>query len=117
MAFNFFYIMLTNIHYVLRSRQDGSYIAARPRPQSNGAQTDENQEKSANPRYLLLFQDYADGLTYLNTHAPDLADRFAVESVTQSQLKTVMGRWKFTGVGLVSDPLMPKVQFMGQFMG
>lgn len=100
--------MLTNIHYLLRSRQDGSYLAARPKPQMDG-----DQEKSANPGYLLLFQDYADGLTYLNTHAPDLADRFAVESVTQSQLKTVMGRWKFTGVGLVSDPLIPKVQFMG----
>lgn len=105
--------MLTNIHYLLRSRQDGSYLAARPRPQIDDTQANDPQEKSQNPGYLLLFQDYADGLTYLNTHAPDLADRFAVESVSQSQLKTVMGRWKFTGVGLVSDPLLPKIQFMG----
>ena len=100
--------MLTNIHYLLRSRQDGSYLVARPRPQSDG-----EQPPQANPGYLIMFQDHADGLSYLNAHAPDLAANFAVESVTQSQLKTIMERWKFQGVGVVSDPLLPKIQFMG----
>lgn len=60
-----------------------------------------------------MFQDYADGLSYLNAHAPDLAKNFAVESVTQPQLKSIMERWKFDGIGLVRDPLLPNIQFMG----
>lgn len=99
--------MLTNIHYLLRSRQDGSYLVARSRPR-----TDDAQSPPLKSGYLIMFQDHADGLSYLNTHAPDLAANFAVESVTQSQLKTIMERWKFKGLGLVSDPLLPKIQFM-----
>lgn len=100
--------MLTNIHYLLRSRQDGNYLVARPRPKTAGA-----PQNQPNAGYLIMFQDHADGLTYLNAHAPELATKFAVESVTQSQLKTIMARWEFEGIGLVSDPLLPKIQFMG----
>lgn len=100
--------MLTNIHYLLRSRQDGNYLVARPRPKTSG-----DDPQRPNPGYLIMFQDHADGLTYLNTHAPELATNFVVESVTQSQLKTIMARWEFEGIGLVSDPLLPKIQFMG----
>lgn len=100
--------MLTTIHYLLRSRQDGSYLVARPR-----LKVDDEQPPQSNAGYLIMFQDHADGLSYLNTHAPDLAANFAVESVTQLQLNTIMERWKFNGIGLVSDPLIPKIQFMG----
>ena len=99
--------MLTNIHYLLRSRQDGSYLVARPRFES-----DEEHPPQVNSGYLIMFQEHADGLSYLNAHAPDLAVQFAVESVNQSQLKIIMDRWKFQGIGLVSDPLLPKIQFM-----
>ena len=105
--------MFTNIHYLLRSRQDGSYLVARPRPQSaQSAQSDEAPAPQSNTGYLIMFQEHADGLSYLNAHAPDLAANFAIESVTQSQLKTIMARWKFQGIGMVSDPLLPKIQFL-----
>jgi hypothetical protein len=50
-------------------------------------------------------------LSYVNTHAPDVASRFAVESVTGTQLKNQLQRWGFAGVGLVQEPLEPKIQF------
>ncbi|NET49000.1 MAG: hypothetical protein F6K09_09800 [Merismopedia sp. SIO2A8] len=106
--------MLTTVYYLLRSRQDGSYLVARsnaqPLPQTSG----DRPEPPKNSGYLIVFQEYADGLSYLNAHAPDLASDFAVESMTQAQLKTVMQRLQFQGIGLVSDPLLPKVEFMSR---
>lgn len=100
--------MLTALYYLLRSRKDGSYLAAHPQGKAESNSPDENP----NAGYLILFQEYADGLSYLNTHAPDLAPDFAVESISETQLKGLMQRWQFQGVGLVTDPLLPKVEFM-----
>ncbi|MGK7889851.1 MAG: hypothetical protein AB4042_10990 [Leptolyngbyaceae cyanobacterium] len=98
--------MLTDLYYLLRSRKDGSYLVAHPHGRT------ENPSEEPDPGYLIMFQEYADGLSYLNTHAPDRASDFAVESVSKPQLKGLMQRWQFRGVGLVTDPLLPKVEFM-----
>lgn len=88
------------IHYLIRSHTDGQYLVARPRV---------NDEKA---EFLLLFQEHFEALSYLNTHASDLRDRFGVESASKTQLKSIIDRWGFTGVGLVEDALIPRIQFL-----
>lgn len=89
--------MLSQVHYLIRSRADGQYLAAKP-----------DGEKG----YLLTFREDFDARTYLNTHGSTLADRFGVESVSGTQLKGVLQRWGYAGVALVEDPLLPRVQFL-----
>lgn len=92
--------MYSQIYYLLRSKQDGRHLAARPEgPES---------EKT----FLLIFPADYDALSYLSTHAPEMRDRFAVESVPAYQLKAMLSRWGFFGVGMVSDPIPPSVEFM-----
>ncbi|NEQ30579.1 MAG: hypothetical protein F6K04_06195 [Leptolyngbya sp. SIO4C5] len=93
--------MFSKSYYLLRSNIDGRYLAARPR-------TDEASTGS----FLLLFQADYEAMSYLNTHAEDIAERFALEPVSGTQLTQVMDRWSFRGVGLVKDPLTPQVEFM-----
>jgi len=93
--------MFTEIHYLLRSKFDGQYVTARLK----------NPDNNTEINYLLLFKEDYDALSYVNTHAPDAAGRFAVESVTGNQLKNQLQRWGFTGVGLVQEPLEPNIQF------
>lgn len=90
--------MLSEVYYILRSKADGRYLTARP---SENALV-----------YLLLFRENFDALTYLNTHAPEVTTRFAVESLPSTQLGGLLKRWGFTGVGIVTDPLLPKVDFL-----
>ncbi|MDB9446517.1 hypothetical protein NWP22_02090 [Anabaenopsis tanganyikae CS-531] len=90
--------MFSEIYYILRSSTDGRYLVAHPDAESSG--------------YLLLFRENFDALSYLNTHAGQLANRFAVESVLATQLGNLLKRWGFSGVGIVIDPLLPKVDFM-----
>ncbi|UKO99421.1 hypothetical protein [Nostoc sp. UHCC 0870] len=90
--------MLSEVYYILRSKADGRYLTARP-----------NEDASV---YLLLFRENFDALSYLNTHAPDVANRFAVESLPGTQLGSLLKRWGFTGMGIVTDPLLPKVDFL-----
>ncbi|ACK71025.1 conserved hypothetical protein [Gloeothece citriformis PCC 7424] len=94
--------MLSSIHYLIRSRVDGQYLVARAKtsPQENEIQ------------YLLVFKESFDALSYLNTHAPDLANQFSVESLPPTQLKGVLQRWGFVGIGVVNDPLEPRIQFV-----
>lgn len=92
--------MYSQVYYLLRSKQDGRHLAARP----DGPETERT--------FLLVFQADFEALSYLSTHAPDARDRFAVESVPAYQLKGMVSRWGFTGVGLVSDPFVPNVEFM-----
>jgi hypothetical protein len=94
--------MLSETHYLLRSRQDGQYLVARLR----------QGETETPANYVLLFQESYDALSYLNTHARDLAANFAVETLSGTQLKGLMQRWGFQGIGLVSEPLEPRVQFL-----
>jgi hypothetical protein len=95
--------MLSQTHYLIRSRVDGQYLVARLK-----SRDDSKTEVS----YILLFQENYDALTYLNQHAAGMSDRFAVESLPATQLKGLMKRWGFQGIGLVSDPLEPQIQFL-----
>ncbi|MEB3180389.1 MAG: hypothetical protein VKL59_15360 [Nostocaceae cyanobacterium] len=92
--------MLSQVYYLIRSTSDGSYLVARPKSQPAG--------------YLLLFREHFDALSYLNTHGADVANRFAVESLPSTQLGGLLKRWSFQGVGIVQDPLLPKIEFLEQ---
>jgi hypothetical protein len=96
--------MLSQIFYLVRSKTDGQYLVARTQPKSADASPD--------PGYLLMFKEHADALSYLNTHASEVAHRFAVESIPGTQLKNLLKRWGFTGVGVVQDPLIPQIEFL-----
>jgi len=100
--------MLSQVLYLIRSKTDGSYLVARPH------QTAETADGQASPGYLLLFQEHFDALSYLNTHGADVADRFAVESIAGTQVEVIIKRWGFVGVGLVQDPLLPRVEFLSR---
>ena len=97
--------MFSQIHYVIRSTADGRYLAAHP---------EINSEKANPAGYLLIFPQDFEALSYLNTHGADVANRFAVESVPGSQLKNLLKRWGFAGVGVVRDPLLPTIEFFVQ---
>ena len=92
--------MYSSVYYLLRSKQDGRHLAARP----EGPESDRT--------YLLIFPADHEALSYLSAHAPEVRDRFAIESVPAYQLKGMLSRWGFAGIGLVSDPGIPKVEFM-----
>jgi hypothetical protein len=93
--------MYSQVFYLIRSKVDGSYLAAHPKAgESEG--------------YLLMFKEHFDALSYLNKYAFDVVDKFGVESVPGSQLKGVLNRWGFTGIGLVQDPLLPRIEFLKQ---
>ncbi|MGB6300141.1 MAG: hypothetical protein WBF90_28770 [Rivularia sp. (in: cyanobacteria)] len=93
--------MLSETYYLIRSKADGKYLAARP-----------NEDDAAT--FVLLFRENFDALSYINTHAGDLANRLGVETISGTQLKTVLQRWSFNGVGMVTDPLLPKIEFLLQ---
>lgn len=97
--------MLSQVYYLLRSRADGSYLVAR-------VNNDDAVAKTSN--YLLIFNEHYDALSYLNTHGRDVSERFAVESIPASQLGNLMKRWGFEGVGIVQDPLLPKINFLAK---
>lgn len=90
--------MLSEVHYLIRSKADGRYITARPHEDESG--------------YLLLFRENLEALSYLNTHAADVAHRFTIESIPGTQLGSLLKRWGFTGVAVVTDPLLPTVEFL-----
>ncbi|MDJ0511565.1 MAG: hypothetical protein QNJ64_20285 [Crocosphaera sp.] len=94
--------MFLQINYILRSKVDGRYLVAR----INGG------EDNAPESYLLVFQETFEALSYLNTHASDVSDRFVVESASNPQLKSILQRWNFQGFGLVKDPLIPQIEFL-----
>ena len=91
--------MLSQIYYLLRSRVDGSYVSANP-------------DSDSAVKFLLLFREDFEARSYLNTHAPDVIDRFAIESIPATQLKTIIKRWGFQGVGVIQDPLLPNIEFL-----
>ena len=99
--------MISQLYYLLRSRADGSYLVARPHGQGN-------PDKPAPTGFLLVFTADYDALSYLNAHAPDLSDKFAVETVTASNLKPLISRWGFQGLGMVNDARLPQVEFFNR---
>ncbi len=94
--------MLSQIHYTVRSKVDGKYLVARIN----------KGENEATISYLLVFQENFEALSYLNTHGSDVSDRFIVESSSGTQLKAILQRWDFQGIGLVKDPLLPRIEFL-----
>jgi len=96
--------MFDQVHYLIRSKIDGSYLAAHPKPS--------NPDAKSQAGYLLMFPENFDALSYLNKYAADVRDRFAVESIAGSGLKSLLDRWGFNGVGIVQDPLLPKIEFL-----
>jgi hypothetical protein len=90
--------MLADRYAVIRSSQDGKYVTARPR------QPEE--------QFVLLFREDYEARSYLNAHAGELRDRFQVESLTTSNLKDLLSRWGFQGVGIVTDALIPTIDFL-----
>lgn len=89
-------------YYLIRSQADGSYLVAHPETQSG---------RSA-AGYLLLFREHFDALSYVNTHAPNASQQIAVETIVESQIPPILKRWSFAGMGLVQDPLIPKIDFL-----
>lgn len=96
--------MFSQTYYLILSRADGRYLVAKPNTIHN----------SVEASYLLMFREHFDALSYLNTHGSDVVDRFAVESVSGTQLKNLLKRWGFAGVGIVQDPLVPQIEFLEQ---
>lgn len=99
--------MFSQVYYLVRSRADGQYLVAHPKQRAG-------DDQASDQGYLLMFREHFDALSYLNTHGRDVADRFAVESIPGSQLDTLLKRWNFSGVGVVQDPLLPKVEFLSR---
>lgn len=93
--------MLSSIHYLVRSKLDGQYLVARIKP---------NQGENSKT-YLLVFKEDFDALSYLNAHSIDLAPKFVVESLPTNQLKALLQRWGYEGIGLVNDPVEPRIEF------
>ena len=92
------------LYYLLRSRADGRYLAARLRT--------DGPDPAA--QFLLVFQADYDALSYLNAHAPEVSDLFAVEPITPANLKPLLGRWNFQGLGMVQDPRLPDIEFFNR---
>ena len=99
--------MLSETYYLIRSKSDGSYLAAHP---NRG----DREERSPQNGYVLLFRENFDALSYLNKHAAGVSDRFSVETLPGTQLTSVLDRWGFKGFGMVEDPLLPRVEFMSK---
>jgi hypothetical protein len=99
--------MFSQIHYLIRSQADGRYLTAHFPATGDRPETE----------YLLIFKEHHEALTYLNTHAPDLASRFSVESIPATQLKGILQRWGYPGVGQVQDAIAPRIQFLSYASG
>lgn len=94
--------MFSTTYYLLRSRIDGNYLVAYPR-----SNPDEPRQG-----YLILFKQDFEALSYLNAHGGAHADKFLVESIPSSQLKALLRRWGYHGLGIVQDALIPEIEFM-----
>ena len=91
------------LYYLIRSRSDGRYLVAHPTQEA---------QPSAQSSYLLMFREHFEALSYLNTHGFGVAEHFAVESISGTQVEGLLKRWSLTGVGIVQDPLLPKIEFL-----
>ncbi len=97
----FDFSMFSQTYYALRSRQDGSYLSARP-------------DRDRADRFILVFAEHFDALAYINKYAEDYKDRVAVESIAPTQLKGIFQRWSYVGLAVVRDPLLPSIEFLRQ---
>lgn len=85
------------LYYTLRVKQNGQYLGATPNPDRPD-------------RFVLVFREPADALSYLNAHAAGLEDQFAIETIHATQVGGILERWGFAGVGLVRDPRVPELE-------
>ncbi|MBW4692671.1 MAG: hypothetical protein KME27_13000 [Lyngbya sp. HA4199-MV5] len=109
--------MFSQAYYLIRSRADGSYLVAHPHQEESSKQSSEErarEEARQKSSFLLLFREHFDALSYLNTHASGVADRFTVESIPGTQIDSLLKRWSFTGIGVVQDPLVPSIEFLSK---
>jgi hypothetical protein len=98
-------LMFSQVYYLIRSRIDGSYLAAYP-------DRGDDENRSPETGYVLLFQENFDALTYLNKYASGVSDRFSIESLPGSQIASILNRWGYKGFGVVNDPLIPRIEFL-----
>jgi len=98
--------MLNTPYYLLRSKSTGKYLIARPPVEG------EHPEAPTDPFLLLFIADF-DALSYINTHAKEHAAQFSVEYCDQTKIKGICDRWSYKGIGIVNDPLVPRVEFVG----
>lgn len=96
--------MFSQAYYLLRSKIDGQYLAARLKTVETRQEVDSN--------FILVFKEDYDALSYLSTHAPEVASQFGLESAMGSQLTGIMQRWGYKGIGMVEDPIEPRIQFV-----
>jgi hypothetical protein len=101
--------MFSEVFYLIRSKADGQYLVARTRAEPRDERA---RDEGAQAQYILIFKEHYDALSYINTHGADVAERFGVESIAGSQLGNLMKRWGFAGMGLVQDPLLPRIEFL-----
>ncbi|MBD1844175.1 hypothetical protein H6F89_12350 [Cyanobacteria bacterium FACHB-63] len=99
--------MFSQSYYLIRSRTDGSYLAAYPK-------LSDDQARSPEHGYVLLFQEQYDALGYLNKFAGEMSDRFVTELISGSQLKPLLDRWGYKGFAIVQDPLIPTMEFLSK---
>ncbi len=99
--------MFSQAYYLIRSRIDGSYLAAYPKLSDDEARSPANG-------YVLLFQEQYDALGYLNKFAVGMVDRFTTESISGSQISSLLDRWGYKGFGVVKDPLIPTIEFLSK---
>jgi hypothetical protein len=109
--------MLSQVFYLIRSKADGQYLVARTRaePRQRAEQRGDagaGDAQAGDAKYLLVFKEHYDALSYINTHGADVANRFAVESIAGTQLGNLLKRWGFMGMGMVEDPLLPRIEFL-----
>jgi hypothetical protein len=91
------------VYYLLRSQSDGKYLVAYPEAEEQGQKA---------KGYLLVFTENFDALSYVNAHAPHLANRCGVESITPDRLKPLLQRWGYVGIGMVRDALLARIEFL-----
>lgn len=99
--------MFSQTYYLIRSRIDGSYLAAYPKLKEDEARSPANG-------FVLLFQEQFDALGYLNKYAGEMSDRFVTESIIGSQMTSLLDRWGYKGFGIVKDPLIPTIEFLSK---
>lgn len=89
---------MSSTYFVVRSQTSGEYLIAHP-----------SQDTAVG--YLLVFSNDYDALSYVNAHAQGSRGDGRVESIASTALRSTIDRWQLTGFGVVSDPLIPEVEF------
>jgi hypothetical protein len=91
-------MMLSQSYFVVRSQTSGQYLVAHP-----------SEDPSIG--FLLVFSHDYDALSYINTHAQSSRGDGRVETIAVTSLRPTLDRWQLKGIGVVSDPLVPQVEF------